>query len=229
MVKPELPRLRLGRESLIKKQARAKNAVKLLKKYYPDSKCSLFFNSPFQLLIATMLSAQCTDDRVNKVTPALFAKYPDVNSMAKASIKDLEKLIHSTGFYKNKAKNIKQCCKQILENFNGETPKSIDELHSLAGVGRKTANVVLGTAFSIPGMVVDTHVTRLSNRMGFVKGNNAVILERQLMPIVQKKDWVKYTHLLIDHGREICTARKPKCSRCFLIDLCPRKEVTNWA
>lgn len=199
--------------------------IALLKKNYPDSKCSLHFKTPFQLLIATILSAQCTDERVNKVTPLLFENYPDPQKMALAEIDHLETLVRSTGFYKNKAKNIKNCAVSLVEKYNSEIPQEMDLLSALPGVGRKTANVVLGTAYGIPGMVVDTHVTRLNNRFGFVKGENAVIIERELQEIVTKKDWVKYSHLNIDHGRSICKARSPNCEDCFLSSLCPQVGV----
>lgn len=214
----------MARESLSSKQARAKAIVKKLKKAYPDSKCSLFYNSPFQLLIATMLSAQCTDERVNKVVPILFSYLATPEDFLAADIKKIEELIHSTGFYKNKAKNIKACCQVLVDKYQSKLPQTVEELSSLAGVGRKTANVVLGTAFGVPAMVVDTHVSRLSNRMGFCKGSNAVKLEQELMKIIEKKDWVIFTHLIIDHGRAICPARTPKCEECFLTKECPKKE-----
>jgi len=213
----------MPREALTSKQERAKEIIKRFKKIYPDSKCSLHYKSPFQLLIATMLSAQCTDERVNKVVPPLFKKFSTPIDFLNADISELETMIHSTGFYKNKAKNIKNCCEVLVHKYNSKLPQTTEELSSLAGVGRKTANVVMGTAFKIPAMVVDTHVTRLSNRMGFLKGRNAVILERQLMEIVEKKDWVIFTHLMIDHGRAICPARTPKCDLCVLSDLCPKR------
>ena len=213
----------MPREALASKQERAKIIIKRLKKLYPDSKCSLHYNSPFQLLIATMLSAQCTDDRVNKVVPPLFKRFSNPIDFVNADINEIEKMIHSTGFYKNKAKNIKKCCAVLVNRYESKLPQTTEELSSLAGVGRKTANVVMGTAFKIPAMVVDTHVTRLSNRMGFLKGRNAVILERQLMGIIEKKDWVVFTHLMIDHGRAICPARTAKCDECILNDICPKR------
>ncbi len=214
----------MPRESLASKQDRAQKIVKRLKKAYPDSQCSLHYKSPFQLLIATILSAQCTDERVNQVVPRLFQFLPTAKDFMEVNLERLEELIRPTGFYKNKAKNIQACCKVLVEKYDSQIPQSVEELSSLAGVGRKTANVVLGTAFGVPAMVVDTHVSRLSNRMGFCKGSNAVKLEQELMNIVEKKDWVIWTHLLIDHGRAICTARKAKCEECFLIDLCPQRE-----
>lgn len=213
----------MAKESIASKQDRSKKIISILKKTYPNSKCSLYFESPFQLLIATILSAQCTDERVNKTTPVLFKKYPDAKSFLTATQIEVETLIRSTGFYKNKAKNILACCKQIVEKYPDELPKNTEDLHALSGVGRKTANVVLGTAFGIPGMVVDTHVTRITNRLGFCKGTDAVKLELKLMKIVEKKDWVKFTHLLIDHGRAICVARTPKCDDCVIEKYCPKK------
>ncbi|MCB0349359.1 MAG: endonuclease III [Bdellovibrionales bacterium] len=213
----------MAKESLTSKQERSKNIIKVLKKTYPNSKCSLHFESPFQLLIATILSAQCTDDRVNQTTPALFKKYPDAKGFLAATQAEVETLIRSTGFYKNKAKNILACCQQIVEKYPRGLPKTTEELHALPGVGRKTANVVLGTAFGIPGMVVDTHVTRITNRLGFCKGTDAVKLEMELMKIVEKEDWVKFTHLLIDHGRAVCVARTPKCEDCVIKKFCPQK------
>jgi endonuclease III len=198
----------MAKESLVSKQARCKKIVTILKKQYPNSKCSLDFTSPFQLLIATMLSAQCTDERVNKVTPALFKKYPDAKSFLKAKLEDVEELIKSTGFFKNKAKNILATSQVIEEKYQNGLPQTTEELHELPGVGRKTANVVLGTAFGIPGMVVDTHVTRISNRLGFCKGSDAVRLEKELMQIVEKKDWVK-------------------CEICPINTLCPKKPYVK--
>ena len=200
-----------------------KPLLRLLKKNYKDSKCSLKHENPWQLLIATMLSAQCTDERVNMITPILFKKFKNEKQMAKANIKEVEKLIYSTGFYKNKAKNIVKASQALskLDKF----PDTMEILGALPGVGRKTANVVLGNAFGKPAVVVDTHVTRLVNRFGLAKGKNAVILEKKLSTILDKKDWIMFSHYLIAHGRSICKARKPSCSRCFLYKLCPRIGV----
>lgn len=215
------------KESFEDIKARALKIIKILKKQYPDAHCALNHSNPFELLVATVLSAQCTDERVNRVTPALFKKFPDPQSMAKADVKEIEELIHSTGFYKNKAKNIKECSTQLVAKYKGEIPKTLEELHDLPGVGRKTANVVLGNAFGIPGMVVDTHVMRLSNRMGFVKGTDAVKLEFDLQKIVPEKEWVMYSHYIIYHGRQICFARSPKCEECVLNKLCPQLDYTK--
>jgi endonuclease III len=206
--------------SLPEKQKFAKSTIKKLRQVYPGAHCALYHHSPFQLLIATILSAQCTDERVNKVTPPLFKKFPDVKDFASAKIKDLENLVRSTGFYKNKAKNIKACAQTLMKNHDSQVPKTMNELVSLPGVGRKTANVLLGNAYGIPGVVVDTHVGRLSRRMGFTKQKNPEIIERELETIFQKKDWIDLSHLLIFHGRALCDARKPKCDDCFLNKQC---------
>lgn len=176
--------------------------------------------------MATVLSAQCTDERVNMVTPALFKKYPTPAKMAKAPVEDLEQLIRSTGFFKNKAKNLKSCAQTLVADYRGEVPQNMGDLVGLAGVGRKTANVVLGNAFGIAsGVVVDTHVTRLANRLGWVKGTNAVVLERILNQKVPQEEWVMFSHYLISHGRAVCKARKPDCAHCFLEETCPKKGV----
>lgn len=202
------------------------DTVALFKKYYPDAHCALNFTNPFELLVATVLSAQCTDERVNKVTPALFKKYGTPQKMAKAPVEEIEELIRSTGFFKNKAKNLKQAATTISEKHQGEIPQELGPLVELPGVGRKTANVVLGNAFGIAsGIVVDTHVTRLSNRLGWVQGDNAVVIEKELIPKVPEADWVMFSHYLISHGRAVCKARKPACSHCFLEETCPKIGV----
>ncbi|MGZ3742413.1 MAG: endonuclease III [Pseudobdellovibrionaceae bacterium] len=209
-----------------KAPANAAIVLKLLQKYYPEAHCALNHKNAFELLIATILSAQCTDERVNIVTKDLFAKYPTPEKMAKASSEDLERLIRSAGFYKNKAKNIKACSLLLVEKFKGEVPSKMEDLIHLAGVGRKTANVVLGNAFGIAsGIVVDTHVLRLSQRLGWVKGDNAVVAEKRLCEFVPKNHWIQLSHELISHGRLICKARKPQCERCFLNEHCPKKGV----
>lgn len=209
-----------------KAPANAAIVLKLLPRYYPGAHCALDHKNAFELLIATILSAQCTDERVNIVTKGLFAKYPTPEKMAKASQEDLEELIRSAGFYKNKAKNIKACSQALVEKHHGQVPDKMEDLVHLAGVGRKTANVVLGNAFDIAsGIVVDTHVTRLSNRLGWVKGEDAVAIEKRLCEFVPKNHWIKLSHELIFHGRQICKARKPLCERCFLLEHCPQKGV----
>jgi len=208
-------------ESVKNKKIRIKKIVFSLKEEYPNSKCSLVFDSPFQLLVATILSAQCTDERVNKVTKNLFPKYPDAKSFSKLSVEEIGRLIFSTGFYNNKSKNIKAMSDIICTKYDGEIPQGINELVELPGVGRKTANVVLGNVFNIPALVVDTHVTRISNLLKFVKTKNAVIIEKELCKIVDEKDWSILAHLFIDHGRKVCIANRPQCDQCCLSDSCP--------
>jgi len=210
----------------VKTSEKISETIQLFKRYYPDAHCALDYTNPFELVVATCLSAQCTDERVNMVTPALFKKYPTPLAMSQAPVEDLEELVRSTGFYKNKAKNLKSCATTLVEKHGGVVPKNLESLVELAGVGRKTANVVLGNAYGIPsGVVVDTHVTRLSNRLGWVKGQNAVILERQLGKLVPQDEWIMFPHYLISHGRAICKARKPDCAHCFLEETCPKKGV----
>jgi len=206
---------------LNKKKEIVKEIVRRLKDEYPESKCSLIYDTPFQLLVATILSAQCTDERVNKVTQKIFPKYPDPKSFSSLSQKQIGKLIFSTGFYNNKAKNIKKMSDIVYGSYNGQIPTKIEELILLPGVGRKTANVVLGNVFDVPSLVVDTHVTRISNLLKLVKTKNAVIIEKKLCEIVEEKDWSILAHLFIDHGRKVCIANRPKCKDCILADLCP--------
>jgi len=197
-----------------------------LKKNYPYAHCALNFSNPFELLIATILSAQCTDERVNKVTPALFKAYPDAKTMRAAPVVEIEEVIKSTGFFRNKAKNIKACCELLFEKHQGCIPKTMDELYELPGVGRKTANVVLGNAYNIAsGIAVDTHVTRLTYRFGWVKTTDAIKIEKSLIKMCPQKDWIMLTHYLIAHGRSICVARSPKCQTCFIHDACPKLGV----
>jgi endonuclease III len=194
----------------------------LLKRAYPNAKCSLNHDGPLQLLVATILSAQCTDERVNKVTPALFAKYPTAADFAAAPPGELERDIQSTGFFRNKAKSIRAMAAALIESHGGKVPATMDELTALAGVGRKTANVVLGNAFSQNvGVVVDTHVARLSQRLGLTRHKDPVKIERDLMELVPRKDWTLWAHLLIQHGRAVCIARKPRCPVCPLAKYCP--------
>jgi len=197
-----------------------KNIIQILAEKYPNVKTDLEHTSPFQLLIATMLSAQCTDKRVNMVTPDLFAAFPTVYEFAKAKQEVLEQLIFTTGFYKNKAKNIIACSQIIVEKFNGEVPSKMSDLLELSGVGRKTANCVLGNYFEPEGIVVDTHVIRITNLLGLVNTKNADKIEKELMQIVPKKHWVNFTHYLIRFGRETCVARRPKCSQCEINSYC---------
>ena len=204
----------------------AAQVVRRLKAAYPDAHCALNFKTPLQLLVATILSAQCTDTRVNIVTKDLFKKYPDAKAFAAAKLPALERAVQSTGFFRNKAKNIKACCSELVGSYGGEVPQDLDAMVKLAGVGRKTGNVVLGTAFGIPtGVVVDTHVTRLSRRLGLTRQKDAVKIERDLMALLPKREWVDFSHRMIAHGRQICMARKPKCDECPLADICPRIGV----
>ncbi len=214
------------KETTEQKKNRVKTIINILLKEYPTDQTALNYGNPFQLLVAVILSAQCTDVRVNIVTPQLFARFSTPKDFAAADGKELERLIHSTGFYHNKAKNIIGCAKTLLEKHNGVVPETMDELFQLPGVGRKTANVVLGEAFGkIEGVVVDTHVIRLSNRLGFTKEVDAVKIENDLMPLIPKKHWYHFSHALIFHGRKICSARKPKCSECTISKYCPSSTV----
>jgi endonuclease-3 len=208
-------------------RARAGGIARKLAKMYPDAHCALHYETPLQLLIATILSAQCTDERVNRVTPALFARYPDAHAFAAAKQSELEQLIQSTGFFRNKAKNILACCQKLVELYGGEVPRTMEELVPLPGVGRKTANVILGNAFDIPGIPVDTHVGRLSQRMGLSEHDDPVKIERDLSELIPRKDWTMFAHRMIFHGRQVCQARKPKCETCQLADLCPRLGVAS--
>ena len=198
-----------------------------LARAYPDAHCALLHDNPLQLLIATILSAQCTDARVNLVTPALFARYRDARAFAEAPLGDLQKAIQSTGFFRNKARNIQACCQQLVEHYAGQVPATMEELVPLPGIGRKTANVVLGTAFGIPGITVDTHVGRLSRRLGLTTATDPVKVEQDLMALIPKKEWTNFSHRLIFHGRRICVARRPKCGECPLEALCPKIGVDS--
>ena len=200
---------------------RARAIQRALDKLYPDAKCALHHNNPLELLIATILSAQCTDERVNKVTPALFARYPDAKAFAAADQTELETLIRSTGFFRNKAANIRACCKAIVEKHAGQVPRTMEELVPLPGVGRKTANVILGNAFDVPGIPVDTHVGRLSRRMGLTEHDDPVKVESDLMALIAKSEWTMFGHRMIFHGRQVCQARKPNCAECAVKKICP--------
>jgi endonuclease-3 len=189
---------------------------------WPDARCGLEFESPFQLLVATILSAQCTDKRVNTITPALFARYPDLAAVARAELSEFQEAIKSINYYLTKAKTIIACCRAILDEHCGEIPSSIDELIKLPGIGRKSANVILTEAFGIPGITVDTHLGRLSRRLGFTSQTNPVKVESELMKLLPKKHWIDFNHRIITHGRLICHARNPDCDNCPLRDLCPR-------
>jgi endonuclease-3 len=198
----------------------------ILKRTYPDAHCALHFSTPLELLIATILSAQCTDERVNQVTPALFARCPNAATLASISQAELEKMIHSTGFYRAKARSLRSCAASLVADHEGEVPRTMEALHKLAGVGRKTANVVLGNAFGLAeGVVVDTHVGRLSRRMGLTRQHDPVKIETALIRLIPKKDWTLASHLLISHGRKRCNARKPECANCEIKALCPKRGV----
>lgn len=207
------------------RRQRARKILRLLARLYPDARCALEHETPLQLLIATILSAQCTDVRVNMVTPALFARYRTAADFADANAGELEKAIQSTGFFRNKARNIQACCKRIVAEHGGEVPSTMEELHDLPGVGRKTANVILGNAYGVPGITVDTHVTRLSNRMGLTTHSDAVKIEHDLMELIPEKDWTMFSHRMIFHGRQVCFARKPNCPGCALNKVCPKVGV----
>lgn len=200
--------------------------LRLLRKQYPDAECALNYETPVQLLVATILSAQCTDERVNIVTAELFRRYPTAPDLARAPLRSLEKLVKSAGFYRNKAKNIKGCCTALVERYDGEVPQDLEALVELSGVGRKTANVVLGTAFGLAtGVVVDTHVSRISRRLGLTRQKDPVKIERDLIEHLPRKEWVMYSHRVIHHGRQVCKARKADCENCKLKDVCPRIGV----
>jgi len=208
-----------------KKQERAQEIMQRLRKAYPKAKCSLDFTNPFELLIATMLSAQSTDVRVNIVTKSLFRKYPDPAAFAAASQVEMERDVKQTGFFRNKAKAVIAASKAIMERHGGATPKTMAELTALPGVGRKTANVVLSNAFKTPvGIVVDTHVTRVAGRLGLTANADAEKIEQDLMKLIPQKEWTSFSHRLIYHGRQICVARKPKCAQCVLNDVCPSAQ-----
>ena len=202
-------------------QKKAVKIIKKLKEMHPDATCSLDFTTPFQMLVAVCLSAQCTDERVNKTTPAIFAKYPTVYDFNNMDIKVLEELIHPCGFYKNKAKNLKAASKMIVEKFNGEVPDNMEDLTSIPGVGRKSANVIMLEAFHNPqGIAVDTHAKRISNRLGFSDESDPLKIEQDLLKVIPKEYYYDVNHLLVWHGRNTCMARNPKCEECALKDLC---------
>jgi endonuclease-3 len=222
------PRLTLGRarrESRRARQKRIGDILARLKEEYPEARCALEHRSPLELLVATILSAQCTDKRVNEVTPALFARYPAAEDYAKAPLPELEDMIRSTGFFRNKARSLQGLGQALVERHHGRVPQSMEELTKLPGVGRKTANVVLGNAFGIEeGIVVDTHVGRLSRRLSLTQETDPVRVERDLVEIVPQTEWTLWAHLLIHHGRRVCQSRRPACGECVLADLCPSAE-----
>ncbi len=199
----------------------------VLAELYPDAHCALHYTNALELLVATILSAQCTDERVNKVTPALFKRFPDARAYADCELPELEKLIQSTGFFRNKAKNIKECCKELVAKHDGDVPRTMEELVPLPGVGRKTANVVLGNAFGIPGIPVDTHVGRLSRRMGLTEHDDPVKVESDLMALIPQDEWTMFGHRMIFHGRQVCASRNPNCEECTLRKICPMVGVED--
>ncbi len=227
--KKSLPSRSSGAKKPFTQPDRKRQGAKVLRRLaadFPDVECALKHDSPFQLLVATILSAQCTDERVNIVTGPLFQAYPTAADLAVVPIKRVEKLVHSTGFFRNKAKNIRSCSQALVDHHDGEVPQDLEALVALPGVGRKTANVVLGTAFGIPtGVVVDTHVGRLSRRLGLTTEKDAVKVERDLIAILPKKSWIDFSHRMIYHGRQVCGSRKPQCDTCSMRKFCPRVDV----
>ena len=214
------------RESVRAKRERTAEITARLRQAYPDTRCALNFNNPFELLVATVLSAQCTDERVNAATPELFRRFPGPRELAAAPVEEVEELVRTTGFYRNKAKMIRGLAQALALEHEGEVPPRMDALRALPGVGRKTANVVLGNAFDLrEGVVVDTHVHRLSRRLGLTQEDDPEKIERDLMELVPRDDWTVFSLLLMDHGRKICKARKPMCAICPVADLCPSAEV----
>ena len=204
----------------MRKAERAQHIIELLDNEYGRAVCTLDYANPLHLLIATQLAAQCTDERVNMVTPALFERYPTAADFMHADIAELEEMIRSTGFFRNKARNIKACCRMIVTRFGGEVPGTMEELLSLPGVGRKTANVVLGEIFHVPGIIVDTHAGRLSRRMGLTENTDPVKVEKDLMKIIPRELWTQFSHWLVSHGRAVCNARKPDCPICTVKPYC---------
>jgi endonuclease-3 len=206
----------------------ARNVVKRLKKAYPGAKCALDHRTPYELLVATILSAQCTDVRVNLVTPSLFARYPTAKALAGAEQGDVEEIIRSTGFFRNKSKNLIGMARALMDRHRGEVPADMEQLRVLPGVGRKTANVVLGNAFGMnEGVTVDTHVARLSKLLGLTRHADPIRIETDLMALVPRKEWTIFSHLLIWHGRQVCIARRPKCDACVLASICPAAKVSS--
>ncbi len=203
------------------RRARMGKILRALRMVFPQPVCALIHDDPLQLLVATILSAQCTDERVNMVTPALFAAWPTAHDLAGAPVEAIADVIRSTGFYQNKSKNIKECCRLLIERHGGEVPRTMEELTALPGVGRKTANVVLGNAFGIPGFPVDTHVRRISNLLELTDSDDPVVIEQHLCAITPKKDWTEASHLFILHGRATCIARRPRCGECVIARWCP--------
>jgi endonuclease-3 len=214
-----------GREAKQARSRRAAIAAARLQSAYPDMRCPLAHRNTFELLVAVILSAQCTDEAVNKVTPELFRRFPDAASLAFAAPGEIESIIRSLGLFRAKARSLQRCARQLLEEFNGQVPGTMEELTRLAGVGRKTANVVLGHAFGVPGIAVDTHCRRVANRLGFTRHQDPVKIEFDLRGLLPPEQWTAFSHRLILHGRRVCLARRPACERCVLNDLCPSSRV----
>lgn len=211
------------RESLTAKRERVSELLTIFRAAYGEPECTLNYQTPLELLIATQLAAQCTDARVNQVTPQLFAKYPDVYAFAHAEETELQEDIRSTGFFRNKARNITACAQMLISDFDGEVPQTMEELLRLPGVGRKTANLVLGDVFGVPGVVVDTHATRLSNRLGLTQNQDPYKIELDLQKVIPQEEWANFCHYLVTHGRAYCQARSPQCSVCPVNHICPQK------
>ena len=216
------------RETNTDKKARAKKVVEVLKENYPDSKCSLNYSSPHELLIATILSAQCTDHRVNQVTQNLFKKYPSPSDFAFCNVSLLAKDIHSCGYHNQKARNIQSASLVIVEEYNGKVPNNLEDLVRLPGVGRKTANCVLGEIYNVPSMVIDTHMIRIMNLLKFVNTGDPKKIEFALMKLFNDNEWVSLTHMIIDHGRAVCVARRPNCNECVIAPYCPSAQINNF-
>lgn len=212
---------------LKKRKARAAAVVELLKKEFPAARCRLAFHSPLELLVKTILSAQCTDERVNIVGETLFRKYRSASDFAQAPLHELEMDIRPTGFFRNKARNIQSCCRQLIERHRGEVPSTMDELTALPGVGRKTANVILGTIFNIPAVVVDTHVIRISRLLKLTNSADPEKIESDIMNVLSEKDWIIFAHLMSEHGRKTCIARRPACHTCVIAEHCPSSLSKN--
>lgn len=215
------------RETLPVRRVRVEKIILNLSRLYPNITCGLIYNNPLELLVAVMLSAQCTDARVNKVTPALFKSFPDVKALARADRDQLEKVIQSTGFFRNKARNIQLCCQKLQSRHAGRIPRTLSELVELPGIGRKTANVILGEIYGVQGIVVDTHVKRISRLLALTENEDPVKIERDLMKVVPEMSWNLFSHLLIYHGRNLCPARRPWCECCPLLKLCPYGELAT--
>ena len=216
----------MPRESQAKRAERAERIVDALAASYPDAECALHFDTPFELLVATILSAQCTDHRVNQVTAELFPKLGTPQALAEANPAEVEELIRSTGFYRQKTKSIQSASRDIVDQFDGEVPRTLDELVTLRGVARKTANVVLGNCFGVPGLTIDTHMKRVNRRLGLTANEDPVKIERDLMELIPEPEWTRYSHRVIEHGRQVCDAKRPACDACMLGGECPRVGVT---